>query len=113
MKRSKRVYFSKTELINYLHQGRKKTSADIDAEADAFLSSRKGKEVDVVNIPSTSLNTIATVRAKLRRVQFKHRFCLILYALKQGIKYSYNLLRSMFIDVEAGDITIRLKIKFK
>src|SRR5688572_21319252 len=31
MKRSKRVYFSQIELTNYLKQGRKKSSADVDA----------------------------------------------------------------------------------
>jgi len=43
MKRSKRVYFSKTELINYLHQGKRKTSSEIEAEADSFLSTCKKK----------------------------------------------------------------------
>lgn len=43
MKRSKRVYFSKIELLNYLKQGKKKTSFDLKAEADAFLSTCKRK----------------------------------------------------------------------
>ena len=43
MKRSKRVYFSKAELINYLHQGKRKTSSEIEAEADSFLSTCKKK----------------------------------------------------------------------
>ena len=44
MKRSKRVYFSKIELLNYLKQGKKKTTLEIDAETDAFISktTRKG-----------------------------------------------------------------------
>jgi len=41
MKRSKRCYFSKVELINYLKQGRKKTTVEIAAEADTFLSTQK------------------------------------------------------------------------
>ena len=45
MKRSKRVYFSKAELINYLQQGKKRTVSEIEAETDAYLSSRKKKEV--------------------------------------------------------------------
>jgi excisionase family DNA binding protein len=45
MKRSKRCYFSKDELINYLKQGRKKTLSEIDTETDAFLSNRKRKGV--------------------------------------------------------------------
>lgn len=47
MKRSKRCYFSKEELINYLKQGRKKTLSEIDTETDAFLSNRKRKEVSL------------------------------------------------------------------
>lgn len=41
MKRSKRVYFFKTELINYLKQGKKKTLSEIDSETDQFLSKKK------------------------------------------------------------------------
>lgn len=43
MKRSKRCYFSKVELINYLKQGRKKTLAETAAEADAYLGNHKKK----------------------------------------------------------------------
>lgn len=43
MKRSKRCYFSKAELINYLKQGRKKTLAETAAEADAYLNNHKKK----------------------------------------------------------------------
>jgi len=39
MKRSKRCYFSKVELINYLKQGRKKTLAETASEADQYLKS--------------------------------------------------------------------------
>lgn len=45
MKRSKRVYFSKSELINYLQQGKKKTVSDFEAEADTYLGSCKRKGV--------------------------------------------------------------------
>lgn len=41
MKRSKRCYFSKVELVNYLKQGRKKTLAEIASEADTYLLTKK------------------------------------------------------------------------
>lgn len=41
MKRSKRLYFSRTELIEYLKAGKRKSSAEIEAEADAYLSNKK------------------------------------------------------------------------
>lgn len=37
MKRSKRLYFSKQELISYIKQGRKKTNAEVLAEAETYL----------------------------------------------------------------------------
>lgn len=43
MKRSKRCYFSKVELINYLKDGKRKTAAELETEADAYLSNRKKK----------------------------------------------------------------------
>jgi hypothetical protein len=43
MKRSKRCYFSKTELINYLKQGRKKTMSEIAIETDEFLAENRKK----------------------------------------------------------------------
>jgi hypothetical protein len=36
MKRSKRCYFSKVELINYLKLGRKKTLAETATEAEQY-----------------------------------------------------------------------------
>ena len=43
MKRSKRLYFSSTELMEYLREGRKKSNAEIEQEANAYLSNnRKG-----------------------------------------------------------------------
>lgn len=45
MKRSKRCYFSKVELINYLKDGKRKTITELEIEADAYLSNRKRKGV--------------------------------------------------------------------
>ena len=42
MKRSKRCYFSKIELINYLKQGRKKTNTEIKAEAEKHINRKRG-----------------------------------------------------------------------
>jgi|TARA_B110000971_G_scaffold218990_1_gene259016 excisionase family DNA binding protein len=41
MKRSKRLYFSNTELMAYLKEGRKKSNAEIEQEAEAYLSNNK------------------------------------------------------------------------
>ena len=38
MKRSKRLYFSSQDLMNYIKEGRKKTNAEIEAEADKYLT---------------------------------------------------------------------------
>ena len=43
MKRSKRCYFSKIELLNYLKQGRRKTLAETSKEADEYLKRSKLK----------------------------------------------------------------------
>ena len=43
MKRSKRLYFSSTELMEYLKEGRKKSNAEIEQEAEAYLSNQKKK----------------------------------------------------------------------
>lgn len=45
MKRGNRLYFSKIELIDYLKAGKRKSSAEIDAEADAYLSNKKSAEL--------------------------------------------------------------------
>ena len=43
MKQGKRLYFSSTELMEYIKEGRNKSKAEIEAEADAYLSNnRKG-----------------------------------------------------------------------
>ena len=41
MKRSKRLYFSSTELMDYLKEGRKKSNAEIEMEAEKYLSNQK------------------------------------------------------------------------
>ena len=41
MKRSKRLYFSSTELMEYLKDGRKKSNAEIEQEAEAYLLNNK------------------------------------------------------------------------
>ncbi len=41
MKQGKRLYFSRTELMEYIKEGRKKTNAEIDHEAKAYLLSKK------------------------------------------------------------------------
>ncbi|MEN2282219.1 helix-turn-helix domain-containing protein [Algoriphagus sp. SE2] len=41
MKRGKRLYFSSTELMNYLKQGRKKSFTEIEKEAELYLSNKK------------------------------------------------------------------------
>ncbi|HEY0261777.1 MAG TPA: helix-turn-helix domain-containing protein [Chitinophagales bacterium] len=40
MKQGKRLYFSRTELLQYLKDGRKKTNAEIEAEAATYLRKR-------------------------------------------------------------------------
>jgi excisionase family DNA binding protein len=40
MKKSKRLYFSNLELMNYLKDGRKKTNEEIEQEADTYLSKK-------------------------------------------------------------------------
>lgn len=41
MKRSKRLYFSSIELMAYLKLGRQKTNAEIEQEAEEYLSNKK------------------------------------------------------------------------
>jgi len=40
MKRSKRLYFSSTELMEYLKKGRKKSNAEIEHEAETYLKKK-------------------------------------------------------------------------
>ena len=42
MKRSKRCYFSKIELITYLKKGRKKTWSETASEAEQYCKTKKG-----------------------------------------------------------------------
>jgi len=41
MKRSKRLYFSRIELLDYLKHGRRKSNAEIEQEAKAYLLNNK------------------------------------------------------------------------
>ena len=41
MKRGKRLYFSRTELMEYVKTGRKKSNAEIEQEAKAYLLNNK------------------------------------------------------------------------
>ncbi len=41
MKRSKRCYFSKKELIEYLKEGRRRTNSELAAVADKFIKTQK------------------------------------------------------------------------
>ena len=41
MKRGKRLYFSSTELMDYIKEGRKKSNEEIEAEAETYLSNNK------------------------------------------------------------------------
>jgi len=40
MKRSKRLYFSRTELLDYLRNGKRKSNAEIEAAAQNYLNRR-------------------------------------------------------------------------
>ena len=41
MKRSKRVYFSRTELLDYLKEGRKKSKTELEQDVEKHLSNFK------------------------------------------------------------------------
>lgn len=41
MKRSKRLYFSSSELLAYLQEGRNKSNSEIEKEAEAYLLTNK------------------------------------------------------------------------
>ncbi len=40
MKRGKRLHFSRTELMDYLKEGRRKTNSEIEAEANTYLKKK-------------------------------------------------------------------------
>ena len=42
MKRGKRLYFSRVELMDYLKEGRKKTNSEIAEQASEYIISKKG-----------------------------------------------------------------------
>jgi excisionase family DNA binding protein len=44
MKRGKRLYFSRTELMDYLKGGRKKSQEEIIEVVDSFLSNKKANQ---------------------------------------------------------------------
>lgn len=44
MKRGNRLYFSRTELLEYLKAGRKKSNAEIEAEAESYLLKPKNRK---------------------------------------------------------------------
>jgi excisionase family DNA binding protein len=43
-KRGKRLYFSSTDLMEYVKAGRKKSNAEIEQEADNYLKKKGGKK---------------------------------------------------------------------
>ena len=43
-KRGKRLYFSSSELMSYIKEGRKKSNAEIEAEAENYLKNKGGKD---------------------------------------------------------------------
>jgi excisionase family DNA binding protein len=44
MRKNGRCYFLKSELINYLKSGRRKTNAELQIEAAAFSENKKGRK---------------------------------------------------------------------
>ena len=42
MKRSKRLYFSSIQLMDYIKEGRKKSNSEIEAEAESYLKKKGG-----------------------------------------------------------------------
>lgn len=44
MKRSKRLYFSSTELMDYIKRGKKKSYIEIEEESEAFLKKKGGRK---------------------------------------------------------------------
>jgi predicted DNA-binding transcriptional regulator AlpA len=43
MKQGKKLYFSGRELTDWIKQGKRKTVTDIEAEADKYISGKRGK----------------------------------------------------------------------
>ena len=44
MKRSKRLYFSNEELMNYIKEGRSKTASEVEDEVENYLGNKKRVE---------------------------------------------------------------------
>lgn len=44
MKRGKRLYFSQSELLSYIKEGRRSSNDELDAQAQAYLSSHKKRK---------------------------------------------------------------------
>ncbi len=44
MKKTRRLYFSKADLIKWLQQGRRKTNEEIEQQATDYLTSKKSKK---------------------------------------------------------------------
>jgi len=44
-KQGKRLYFDRQTIINWIKAGRKKSNTEIEAEAEAYLSKKKGGEL--------------------------------------------------------------------
>ena len=44
MKQGKRLYFSRAELLDYLKAGHKKTNAEIEQDAESYLSRKGGRD---------------------------------------------------------------------
>ena len=58
MKRSKRLYFSSTELLEYIKEGRKKTNAEIEAEAESYLKNKGDADLHKNKIKPTKVNAL-------------------------------------------------------
>lgn len=43
MKRGKRLYFSQIELLDYIREGKRRSSTEIVAETEAYFSNKKNK----------------------------------------------------------------------
>lgn len=44
MKRGKRLYFSRSELMSYIKQGRRSSNKELEAQAQAYLSNNKKRK---------------------------------------------------------------------
>jgi excisionase family DNA binding protein len=43
MKRGKRLYFSRSELMSYIKQGRRSSNDELEAKAEAYFNEKKNK----------------------------------------------------------------------